>query len=90
MSTWIKQIDLHSNEDVIKMLVGAKCDLDGDRKVQKDQAEKFATKYGMEFMEVSAKTSLNVEEVFEKLAREINKKRDEIQKEIQAGGLNLN
>ena len=43
----------------------------------------------MGFMEVSAKTGVNVEEVFDKLARDVNKKRDEIQNEIEAGGVNL-
>ena len=46
------------------MLIGAKSDLDSERKVEKEEGEKIASKYGMEFMEVSAKTGSNVEEVF--------------------------
>ena len=41
----------------------------------------------MGFMEVSAKTGVNVEEVFEKLAREVNTKREQVQREMQAGGM---
>ena len=33
INTWIKQIDLHSSEDVVKMLVASKSDLEGERKV---------------------------------------------------------
>lgn len=45
------------------MLIGNKCDLDVRRQVSHEEGEKFAKENGLIFMETSAKTSFNVEEV---------------------------
>ena len=34
LETWIKQINEHSESDIIKFLVGSKCDLANERKVE--------------------------------------------------------
>ena len=45
------------------MLIGNKCDLDVRRQVSQEEGDKFAKENGLIFMETSAKTSFNVEEV---------------------------
>ncbi len=50
----MKQIKTHASENVVKVLVGNKCDLP-DRKVSYDQGKQLATNFGVEFFEVSAK-----------------------------------
>jgi GTPase SAR1 family protein len=45
------------------MLIGNKCDLDARRQVSQEEGERFARDNGLIFMETSAKTSFNVEEV---------------------------
>ena len=53
LENWMKQIKTHASENVVKVLVGNKCDLP-DRKVSYDQGKQLATNFGVEFFEVSA------------------------------------
>ena len=52
-------------------LVGNKLDLEAERAVQKEEAEKLAGENGMVFLEASANTGENVIEIFEQLAKQI-------------------
>lgn len=45
------------------MLIGNKCDLAHRRAVSAEEGEQFAKENGLIFMEASAKTAQNVEEV---------------------------
>ena len=45
------------------MLIGNKCDLAHRRAVSTEEGERFAKENGLIFMEASAKTAQNVEEV---------------------------
>lgn len=45
------------------ILVGNKCDLTDERQVSYDEGYEFALNNNLVFIEVSAKTALNVEEV---------------------------
>ena len=56
------------------MLIGNKCDLDGDRKVKKEEGEALAIEHRLLFMETSAKTPENVEEAFNQVAKQIYEK----------------
>eukprot|EP00800_Vazella_pourtalesii_P021885 TRINITY_DN8306_c0_g2_i1.p1 TRINITY_DN8306_c0_g2~~TRINITY_DN8306_c0_g2_i1.p1 ORF type:complete len:209 (+),score=42.48 TRINITY_DN8306_c0_g2_i1:42-668(+) len=73
---WIRNIDEHAAHDVERMIIGNKSDLDDYRKVPKQRGEMLAVEYGIKFMETSAKSSLNVEEAFFELARDIKNKMD--------------
>lgn len=48
------------------MLIGNKCDLSSRRAVTTEEGEQFAKEHGLIFMEASAKTAQNVEEVYER------------------------
>lgn len=56
------------------MLLGNKCELNEKRQVTKDRGEQLAIEYGIKFLETSAKNSINVEEAFFTLARDIKSK----------------
>lgn len=55
---------------MVKLLIGAKTDLP-DRQVTKEEAEDYANKVGLKYVETSAKDSVNVTEAFEELATEM-------------------
>ena len=42
IKTWIHNIEQHASEDVEKMILGNKCDMEEKRVISKEQGEKFA------------------------------------------------
>eukprot|EP01124_Arcella_intermedia_P005347 TRINITY_DN13149_c0_g2_i1.p1 TRINITY_DN13149_c0_g2~~TRINITY_DN13149_c0_g2_i1.p1 ORF type:complete len:192 (-),score=43.26 TRINITY_DN13149_c0_g2_i1:128-703(-) len=51
------------------VLVGNKCDLADQRVITTEQGEALATKFNAKFIEASAKTKINVDEIFHTLLR---------------------
>lgn len=74
IKNWIRNIEENATADVERMLLGNKCELDEKRQVTKERGEQLAVEYGIKFMETSAKASINVEEAFYTLARDIKAK----------------
>jgi len=69
---WLNELETYStNHDLIKMLVGNKCDKEADRVVTKEEGLKCARKYQMMFIEASAKTKEGVSVAFEELGEKI-------------------
>lgn len=65
---WMTQLNDHaSSDDLAKLLVGNKCDLEPSREVPREKAEQFCIEFGMEMLETSAKSGENVLQAFEKL-----------------------
>jgi GTPase SAR1 family protein len=60
----------HASEDVVKMLIGNKCDRP-DRVVPKERGERIAAEHSIRFLETSAKANINIEEAFYQLAESI-------------------
>lgn len=58
-------------EDVVKMLVGNKCDLIDQRAIEKERGVEVANGHQIQFFETSAKTNLNVDEAFYRVTEEI-------------------
>ena len=68
---WLSEIDRYANENVNKLLVGNKSDLEDKRVVDKATAQAFADEIGIPYIETSAKNATNVEEAFMTMAGEI-------------------
>jgi small GTP-binding protein len=51
--------------------IGNKCDLDEERLITHEQGEKASTKYKFKFMETSAKTNINIQELFTNISQDI-------------------
>jgi len=76
IKTWIQNIKQHASEDVEKMILGNKCDMEDKRHISTEQGQRLAAEHGVEFMETSAKSNINVEEAFVMIARKIKAKMD--------------
>lgn len=66
---WLKNVEEHGSDGMCKFLVGNKCDMQNDRAVSWEEGQELAERYGMVFLETSAKANINVEEVFIGLAK---------------------
>jgi len=74
VDNWLTELETYStNLDLVKMLVGNKCDLEsqGERTVSKEEGLKCARKHQMMFIEASAKTREGVACAFEELVEKI-------------------
>ncbi|KAL4389180.1 hypothetical protein AHAS_Ahas03G0019300 [Arachis hypogaea] len=72
---WIRNIEQHASDNVNKILVGNKADMDeSKRAVPTSKGQELADEYGIKFFETSAKTNFNVEEVFFSIARDIKQR----------------
>uniref|UniRef100_A0ACD5W872 Uncharacterized protein n=1 Tax=Avena sativa TaxID=4498 RepID=A0ACD5W872_AVESA len=68
---WLSEIDRYASDSVCKLLVGNKCDLVDSKVVDTEEAKAFADSLGMNFLETSAKESINVETAFLTMSSEI-------------------
>lgn len=67
LRNWLLDIEKFAKEGVMRILVGNKCDLESKRSVTEQEGREFAKKYGIDYLETSAKDSLNIEDLFTKL-----------------------
>ena len=70
---WVSIIREEADQNVIIYLVANKIDMEEKRKVKKEEGEKLAKELGLPFMETSAKSGINVNEIFEDLFERIYK-----------------
>ena len=61
---WLKEAQQNTSPQVTVMMVGNKMDLADQRQVSVEEAQRFAQANGMEYVEASAKTALNVDKCF--------------------------
>jgi len=63
LSRWLEEAKQNSNPNMVIMLIGNKSDLDHRREVSYQEGEQFAAQNGLIFLETSAKSAANVEQV---------------------------
>ncbi|XP_012686311.1 RAB39B, member RAS oncogene family b [Clupea harengus] len=69
---WLEEARSHVQpHSIVFLLVGHKCDLEAQRQVSRQEAEKLAVAYGMRYVETSARDAINVERAFTELTRDI-------------------
>lgn len=65
---WIRELQRQANANIVIALVGNKLDLASKRMVENNEAKEYAEENNLLFMETSAKTAINVVEVFTAIA----------------------
>ena len=73
LNFWYEQITLNAPANTKCVVAGNKCDLDDSREVNREEGEKFAKTYNINFFETSAKEGTNVNKLFQTLSSEIIK-----------------
>ena len=79
IEAWLNEIKAQANPETIIFLVGTKSDLENKRKVKREIAEQFKKAHDFNyFIETSAKTGFNTQNVFIEAAKELYKTHLEI------------
>ncbi|OWM68824.1 hypothetical protein CDL15_Pgr025011 [Punica granatum] len=88
---WIRNIEQHASDNVNKILVGNKADMDeSKRAVPTAKGQALADEYGIKFFETSAKTNLNVEQVFFSIARDIKQRLADTDSKAEPSTIRIN
>mgnify|MGYP002423835973 CR=1 FL=1 len=74
INKWLRNIDDHAYDDVVKMLIGNKCDMENQRCITRARGEALAREHAIPFFETSAKDNQNIEKAFFEVTRLILKK----------------
>ena len=72
--TWIRNIEQHAAQNVDKVLIGNKCDMEADKQVETARAQRLADEYSIALFEASAKNNINVTEAFTHIAKDIKRR----------------
>lgn len=70
---WVQELQRQGNPNLIMALAANKVDLASQRKVSEEDAKAYAEENNLHFVETSAKTALNVNELFYDIARKLPK-----------------
>lgn len=87
---WIRNTEQFASEDVNRILIGNKADVEGKRVVSREQGEQLASEFGIRFMETSAKSNLNVTEAFISIAKDIKERVIDSGEKKSVAGVSLN
>lgn len=72
LAEWLKEIKTYAAEDVRIYLIGNKSEKEDQREITFDRAVEFGKSHGIhKCFETSAKTGMNVEEVFSNAAKDL-------------------
>ena len=69
--TWMSEIEKYTQDNITRILVGNKTDLENKRVISFEEGQEMANHYGVRFLETSAKECKNVETAFTTMTREI-------------------
>ena len=73
VKNWINQIREEANPNVVIYLAGNKVDVNEELRVVKtEEGQKIADEYNLTFYETSAKSGININEIFEDLVKKVD------------------
>ncbi|KAH9299209.1 hypothetical protein KI387_030891, partial [Taxus chinensis] len=71
VTRWLDELKMHTDTNVVRMLVGNKCDLENIREVSMEDGKSLAEAEGLFFIETSALDNTNVMSAFQIVVREV-------------------
>lgn len=74
LKSWIKEVKLYTTPELIIALAGNKCDLQENRRVETKIAKNYADDVGAFFFETSARSNVNIQDMFFRIAQAIHRK----------------
>ena len=84
---WLRELRTHSNPDAKVFLIGNKIDLENERQITKEQGEQLAKDNKINgFMEASAKTGVNAQQIFIQAATTLYEDYIKYQKKAEESG----
>ena len=73
---WVDEVKKQTDKNTKFLLLGNKCDLEEERQVSREEAEKYAEDNGIKFFEVSAKTRKGINDMFKYIISEPLKEKE--------------
>ncbi|XP_059641381.1 ras-related protein RHN1-like isoform X1 [Cornus florida] len=70
---WVQELKKQGNLHLVMALVANKSDLEPNREVETEEGEQFSQENGMFFIETSARSSQNINELFYEIAKRLAK-----------------
>ena len=80
VGSWVEEVRRHAGPNVVRLLVGNKCDLESERTITKEEAKSYADSLGVEYLETSAKNNINIAECFMAISKGVHNALPESQK----------
>lgn len=88
--SWIKELQRQANPNIVIALIANKLDLASKRAVSTEEAQQYADENGLLFMEASAKTGAQVNDIFVAIAKKLPKEQPRPQQQQSRVDLNSN
>ncbi|GFH49374.1 Rab5 family GTPase [Chaetoceros tenuissimus] len=71
LGSWFDRLKEFGPNNLQHIIVGNKCDLNDERQVPRQEAEVYALNMNCLYLETSARDNINVEEIFQEIARKL-------------------
>ncbi len=72
IQNWITQIKEETSSNIVLFIIGNKIDLEDQRKITYENGKNLAKQYQYPFFEASSKSAININEIFDNMAENVD------------------